>query len=95
MLEKILTNVKRRSTVRLMEDALAVLVSQALGGRSIREAAAVCGLADHRLADVLYNRSKRPHPEVLQAIAAGLNVPYEKLALAAYGIIHEAEPVPA
>ena len=83
-----LTPARRQSTLRLMNDALATLVSQALEGRSVRKAAELCQLPEHQLSAVIYGRSRRPHPDTLLAIAGGLGIPYEKLALAAYGIIH-------
>lgn len=76
--------------MRLIMDALPALLSQAMGNRPIREVARTCGLDNHTLlSDILYGKSRRPKPETLQALAAGLNIPYERLALAAYGIIHE------
>ena len=79
----------RARKVTLMPDALSILLSQALGKRSVREGAELCNLPPHRLRDIIYKRVKRPDEEVLKAIERGLDVPYERLALAAYGIIHE------
>lgn len=75
-----------------MPDALSTLLQQSLGRRSVREAAELCGLPPHRLRDIIYKRVKRPDEEVLRAIERGLGVEYERLALAAYGIIRDADP---
>lgn len=75
--------------MNLMQDALQVLVAQALGSRSVREGAEMCGIPEHRLRDVIYGKSKRPQPDVLEAIERGLGVPYDRLALAAYGRLTE------
>lgn len=72
-----------------MQDALKILVAQAIGNRSVREAAELCGLPEHRLRDVVYGHSKRPNPDVLEAIESGLGIPYDRLALAAYGRLTE------
>lgn len=93
ILEKSLTALPRRGRILLMEDALSVLVSQALGGRSIHEGAQLCGIADHLLRDIVLKKTRRPAPETLRAVSVGLDVDYERLALAAYGVIHN--PVPA
>jgi transcriptional regulator with XRE-family HTH domain len=73
------------------ENALSVMVSQARAGRSTRQAAELCGLAEHMLRDIILQKTRRPTPATLHAIADGLGVDYEQLALAAYGIVHEAQ----
>jgi transcriptional regulator with XRE-family HTH domain len=73
--------------VNRMEKALATLVAQSLRGRSVREVADLCGLPDHQLRDIVYGRTLLPRPDVLEAISKGLGVPYDTLALAAYGVI--------
>ncbi len=88
-LDKSLTNARRVGRVVYMEDALSILVSQALDGRPVREAAEVCEIADYLIRDILYKKTRRPAPETLRAIARLGNVTYEQLALAAYGIIRE------
>lgn len=70
-----------------MEDALAVLVSQVLGDRSIREGSQICHLPDYLLRDVVYKKTRRPAPSTLKAISTGFGISYERLALAAYGIL--------
>ena len=85
----LLTAHSRTRKVVLMPDALSILLSQSLGGLSVREAAELCHLPPHRLRDIIYKRVKRPDEDVLKAIELGLGVPYERLALAAYGIIHD------
>lgn len=87
--EKILTPQSRIASMKFMQDALQTLVAQALDGRSVREGADLCGLPEHRLRDVVYGKSKRPQPEVLEAIERGLHIPYDRLALAAYGRLTE------
>lgn len=89
-LEKSLTRPGRPSRVIYMEDALPAMVSQLLGGRTVREGAQLCGIHEHLIRDIVYKKTRRPAPETLQAIAHGLGGSYERLALAAYGIIHEA-----
>jgi hypothetical protein len=69
------------------KDALAALTSQALGDRTVREGARLCGIPDHQLRDVIYGHSQRPRPSILLAISRGLGVSYERLALAAYGVV--------
>lgn len=72
-----------------MEDALAKLVSQALGKRSIREGAEVCGIADYLLRDVILMKTRRPAPATLYALTRlSDTLTIEQLALAAYGILH-------
>ena len=54
----------------------------------MREAADKCAVPPHRLRDIIYRKVQHPDSEVLAGISRGLGIPYEKLALAAYGIIH-------
>lgn len=87
--------------MQLDMDALPVMVSQEMQrqGLSVRGAARVCNVSFANLTSVLYGRSKRPSPELLEGISRGLGIPYEDLALAAYGIVpsHHLHPaaVPA
>lgn len=77
---------------------LAILLKDAIGDRPVREAAERCGVPQQRLYDILYGRSRMPEPDTLRAIERGLGIPYDKLALAAYGVNgsdHDDEPVPA
>lgn len=80
--------------MKLMQDALSILLSQAIEGMSVREAALKCRVPAHRLRDIIYRKVQRPDAEVLQAISVGLGIPYPRLALAAYGIIADAPGVP-
>lgn len=68
-------------------ELLATIVSQAVGDTPFREASARCGLPLMTLFNIANGKTKRPSPEVLRAIEDGLGVPYEDLALAAYGIV--------
>lgn len=88
-MEILLTPSRPRRRVVLMQDALKIVISQAIGSRSVQEAADACGLPYHHLADIIYGRTKRPKPDVLEAIERGLGVPYDRLALAAYGRLTE------
>lgn len=75
--------------MRLDMDALPAMISQAMQRQdlSVREAARRSDVSFANLSAVLYGRSKRPSPELLQGIANGLGIPYRDLALAAYGIL--------
>ena len=84
--------------MRLDMDALPVMVSQELQrqGLSVRDAARQCDISFANMAAILYGRSKRPSPELLEGLSRGLGVPYSDLALAAYGVLpSRATPVPA
>lgn len=83
--------------MRLVTNALAAKVQQAIDdqGISVRDAAIRCHVGLGVLSSVLYGRSARPKPETLEALAAGLGLSYRELALAAYGVITDAQPVPA
>ena len=60
---------------------------------SVRAAAEKCELPAYRLRDIIYRKVQHPDAEILAGISRGLGIPYEQLALAAYGIIHDpAEP---
>lgn len=75
--------------MRLDMDALPVMISQELQRQdlSVRDAAKQCGISFANMAAILYGRSKRPSPELLDGLARGLGIPYEDLALAAYGVL--------
>ena len=65
------------------------MISKARKGKelSFRAAAALCETQTGNLGAILYGRSKRPTPELLEKISKGLGIPYESLALAAYGVV--------
>lgn len=75
--------------MQLDMDALPVMLSQTMERQSlsVREAAKLCGVQAGNLGAILYGRSKRPSPELLRAIEKGLGIPYQDLALAAYGVL--------
>ena len=87
--------------MRLDMDALPVMISQELQrqGLSVRAAAEQCGISFANMGAILYGRSKRPSPELLNGLSRGLGIPYEDLALAAYGVLpgrrERLDPVPA
>lgn len=83
--------------MRLMTKALPTIIQQAIDdqGLSVREGARKCGLSLGSFTAVLYSRTQRPAPEILEAISEGLNIPYTSLALAAYGVINPANLMPA
>jgi transcriptional regulator with XRE-family HTH domain len=94
---KLLTREIKRHILRLDMDALAKLVAQAMGELSFREASAAWGVNSQTLFNIAKGRTRRPSQEVLLAISQGSGVPYDVLALAAYGIIRPPEgaaPVP-
>ena len=80
--------------LRLVEDALAILVSNRLRdlGIGVREGARRCELPPAQLDHVLHSRSKRPRPEVLEALERGLGISYDSAALAAYGRLSAIDP---
>jgi transcriptional regulator with XRE-family HTH domain len=82
--------------MRLMPNALAITISQALDDQhlSIREGAQRCGIGLGLMSAILYGKSQRPKPETLEALARGLGKSYRELALAAYGVV-PTESVPA
>lgn len=81
--------------MRKVTHALSAKVKQALDDQelSVREAADRCKIGLGLMTNILYGRTERPKPETLEALAAGLNLTYRELALAAYGVI--TDPVPA
>lgn len=88
--------------MQLDMDALPVMLSQAMQRQnlSVRETARKCGVSYGNMSSILYGRSKRPSPELLEALSRGLGIPYQDLALAAYGVLpssigHPAALVPA
>ena len=63
---------------------LARLIEHSLGERSVRQAAKDAGIPAWQLYDILRGKSGRPRPDTLRAIADGLKIPYNLLAVAAY-----------
>lgn len=79
--------------MRLMTKALPTIIQQAMDDQklSVRDAAKKCGISLGSFSAVLYSRTQRPAPEILDAISDGLDIPYTSLALAAYGVIAPAK----
>ena len=77
-------------------DVLPAMISQAMQrqGLSFQAAADLCHTQTGNLGAIIYGRSKRPNPETLEKISQGLGIPYESLALAAYGVSLEASAGP-
>ncbi len=69
-----------------MKDGLKLYLEQLLGQNPNKTALAKqCDLPYHTVVDIFTGKSQRPHPDILEKLAAGLDCPYDELALAAYG----------
>ena len=73
---------------------LSQVLHQALGSRTVAEGARLCGVPYWILRDVLHGEVKRPDAAYLQAFSRGFGIPFETLALAAYGANGDTPPTP-
>jgi len=84
--------------LRLSMDALAAEIAARMGKRSYRKAAEEWGIPTMTLYNLVNPRpgitNRPPEQEILLAIAEGDENAYRKLALLAYGIVHDV-PEPA
>lgn len=78
-----------RATFPVVEDLLAKTIQQRMSELhlSFRKADAECQLPQGTMSSIVYGKSQRPGPEILQALSVGLKMPYKTLALAAYGLL--------
>lgn len=59
------------------------------------ELAHTTGLPYYVVVDIFRGKTQRPDPSVLESLALGLSVPYDELALAAYGKVYYPDPAGA
>ena len=72
--------------LKVMKDGLKFYISQIVGEEpNKRDIARRCDIPYHIIVDIFRGKTQRPDPAILEKLAQGLDVPYDDLALAAYG----------
>jgi hypothetical protein len=78
-------------------NGLKVYLEQILGENPNKmDVARRCDLPYHVIVDIFRGKVQRPDPNILEKLSAGLDAPYDDLALAAYGrLIRRSDPLAA
>lgn len=85
-MEKFLTQIRLSPRVSIVQNGLKLYLEQIVGENPNKtELAERCDVPYHIVVDIFRGKSQRPDPHILENLAAGLERPYDELALAAYG----------